>query len=367
MSLLNSVWGHPSRYRTGKATSVVTMQQRMGNLNSLPFTSDEITHKARQDMESFPGLIFDLSEGQGKEKSEVHNNRERINLVSWNSQAYITSNVHMHDYMSGVREHTSQGELFRFLEWTPEDKLSWTVEEEETLRLLNANHGVAGEKYVRWLVQNQDLAENIFLRTLERLKDAWQLTGDERYWGAGCAADVAGAILASSRYADIIDLPVDEIITFFKRLIDKARKVIKLGARTAEDVLNTFTRYNYGQFVVVRKSNGSLLAALGSGEAIDQTITRSKVLGRVEHELDTPGYVDYFIEEAVMRAHCVSMSFGYDDFKRQLAGLDGYTVRYMRKDMMARTKGPQMRVHSMCISRKVELDTHVETLPVAEA
>jgi hypothetical protein len=51
LSLLNSVWGHPIRYRTGKSTSPVTMQQRMGNLNSLPFTSDEITHKSRQDME----------------------------------------------------------------------------------------------------------------------------------------------------------------------------------------------------------------------------------------------------------------------------------------------------------------------------
>jgi hypothetical protein len=87
------------------------MQQRIGNLNSLPFTSDEITHKSRHDLEWFPGMVFDLSEGQGKEKSEVHHNRERINLVSWHTLALFTSNTHMQDYMSGVRAHTSQGEF----------------------------------------------------------------------------------------------------------------------------------------------------------------------------------------------------------------------------------------------------------------
>jgi hypothetical protein len=364
LSLLNSVWGHPVRYRTGKSTSAVTMQQRMGNLNSLPFTSDEITHKSRHDMEWFPGLIFDLSEGQGKEKSEVHHNRERINLVSWNALSFLTSNTHMHDYMAGVREHTSQGELFRMLEWTPEEKLNWTIDEEEILRLLNTNHGAAGEKYVRWLVQNREVAVNVTRKTLERLKREWNMSGDERYWAAGCACVVAGAILASSRYADVMDYPVEEIIKSLKKLVDKARKVIKTGARSAEDVLNAFTRDNYGQFVVVKNSDGKLLAALGSGEVIDQTITRSKVMGRVEHEIDTPGMIDYFIEESVMRAHCVSMSFGYDDFKRQIAVSDGYVVRMLRKDMMSKTRGPQMRVHSMCISRKAELDPHAETIPV---
>lgn len=364
LSLLNSVWGHPIRYRTGKSTSAVTMQQRIGNLNSLPFTSDEITHKSRQEMEWFPGLIFDLSEGQGKEKSEVHFNRERINLVSWNTLAYLTSNTHMHDYMAGVRSHTSQGELFRMLEWTPEDKLNWTADEEEVLRLLNVNHGVAGERFVRWLVQNQELASLVVHKTLERIKREWSMSGDERYWAAGCAAVIAGAILASSKYADVMDYPVDEIINSLKRMVDKARKVINMGARSAEDVLNTFTRDNYGQFVVVKKSDGKLLAALGSGEIIDQTITRSKVMGRVEHEIERHGYVDYYIEESVMRSHCVSMSFGYEDFKRQIATTDGYIVKYMRKDMMARTKGPQMRVHAMCISRKTELDTHAEDLSV---
>jgi hypothetical protein len=367
LSLLNSVWGHPIRYRTGKSTSPVTMQQRMGNLNSLPFTSDEITHKSRQDMEWFPGFVFDASEGQGKEKSEVHHNRERINNVSWNTLLLLTSNTHMHDYMSGARTHTSQGELLRMLEWTPEMKLNWTPDEEEALKSIGHNYGVAGDKFVRWLVMNQDVARDVTNRVIRRLKVEWSMSGDERFWAAGCGTVVAGAILASSRYASIIDLPVEEIIKSLKKLVDKARTVVKTGARTAEDVLNAFIRENYGGFVVLKISDGSLLAQLGNGQAIDQSITRSKIMGRVEHQVSKVGHVEFFVEEQVLKSHCVALSFGYDRFKKTISSTPGYVVQFMRKDMMARTKGPQMRVRAMCISRPVSDDDDLEILPVDEA
>ena len=366
LNLCNSIWGHPIRYRTGKGTSPVTMQQRMGNLNSLPFTSDEITHKSRQDMEWFPGFIFDASEGQGKEKSEAHHNRERLNNVSWSTLVLLTSNTHMHDYMSGVRDHTSQGELLRMLEWIPEVKLNWTPDEEDAIKALWENHGVVGEAYVRWLVQNEAVARDVTLRVIARLKKEWNMSGDERYWAAGCGAIVAGAILVGSRYANIVDLPVDEIIKSLRKLVEKARKVVRTGARTSEDVLNAFIRDNYGSFVVLRvdPERRELLAHLGTGQAIDQSIARNRVMGRVEHQVNKVGHVEFFIEEQVIKAHCVAMSFGYDRFKQQISGTLGYVVQFIRKDMMARTKGPQMRVRAMSISRPVTSDDDFEVLPV---
>lgn len=367
LTAIASVMGHPVNYRTSKSTSPVTMQQRMGNLNSLPFVSDEITHKSRQDMEWFPGLIFDTAEGKGKEKSEVYANRERINNVSWSLLSFLTSNTHMQDYMSGSRQHSSNGELFRMLEWTPSEALNWTSEETDTLKLLYTNYGVAGEKFIRWLVQHQDTARSVVRLAEERIKLEWRMTGDERFWTAGCAAVVAGAILASSKYADIVDIPVDKILASLRKLVDKARRVVRAGVRTAEDVLNAFTREHYGQFVVVRVSDGSLLAALGNGQAVDQTITRSRIMGRVEHELDRRGFVDYYIEEQVMKAHCVAMSFGYDDFKRQIQKVEGYVVRFLRKDMTSKTRGPQMRVNSIMISRPKDVDEHAQEPAVGTA
>jgi hypothetical protein len=101
---------------------------------------------------------------------------------------------------------------------------------------------------------------------------------------------------------------------------------------------------------VLKKADGRLLAAWGDGDTVDKSITRSKVLGRVEHGIIRPGYVDYFVEENLLKQHCVSMSYAYHDFKTELA--QTHTITYVKKDMLSKTGGPPMRVNALHISRK---------------
>jgi hypothetical protein len=99
---------------------------------------------------------------------------------------------------------------------------------------------------------------------------------------------------------------------------------------------------------------------------VDKSITRSKVLGRVEHGLLQPGYREFFIEEQLLKKHCVSMSFGYDEFKEQLAAK--FRVSFVKKDLLARTNGPMMRVNAMHISFRDEVfDGNTLSLDEAEA
>jgi hypothetical protein len=114
-------------------------------------------------------------------------------------------------------------------------------------------------------------------------------------------------------------------------------------------VLNSYTRDNYGKFVVVENVDGVLNAALGGSGIIDKSITRTMVAGRVEHDL-TPGHIDYFIEEQQLKAFCVTMSFVYSEFKRQLEAMPMYKIQYMKKDMLTKTRGPSMRVNVMRIT-----------------
>ena len=47
------------------------------------------------------------------------------------------------------------------------------------------------------------------------------------------------------------------------------------------------------------------------------------------------------------------MSYGYSDLKAELETLPNYKIGYMRKDMLAKTRGPSMRVNVIKISRPV--------------
>lgn len=351
LELAGSVWGHPSKYRINKSTSDVAMKQRTGMLYSLPLISDEITAKNRNDFEWVPEFIFDLSEGLGKDRMESGANKERENKTYWKTMALLSSNTHVMDYLTGARKHSSEGEIRRVLELTLSKVIRWEPHELEILKLLKTNYGVAGHVYAQYLVNHVDSLPD-FIRTIEqKVKAEFNFMDDERYWIAGCTCLVAGAILASR--AGIAKFPMEGVISVLKGMVTNAKGMIKDNVRTAEDVLNSYTREYYGKMVVVKAMDGLVLATVGEDKVVDQSITRSEIFGRVEHDV-TPGHIDYYIEEQLLKKYCSSMSFGYSDFKKQLEAT--YNVTYLKKDLMSKTKGPQMRVNAIKISRRVKPD-----------
>jgi hypothetical protein len=358
-----SVWGHPVHYRTGKSTSPVAMQQRLGLLNSHPLITDEITAKNRKDFEWLPEFLLDMTEGRGKERMESGSNKERLNLSTWMTTCLMSSNTHIVDYLSGGRQHSSEGELRRLIEFVFDKPLEWEAHEIETIKSLAHNYGHAGFMLSQVLVDRFDEWPEFVTKAVTNMYGEFKATNDERFWMAGIGAAISAAVVL--KQSGIAEIPLRPIINAFKKAIENMRASMKISARNAEDVLNSFTRDNYGSFVVIKPSKGGVLAELGSGGQIDLTTARTKVMGRVEHEL-TPGYIDYFVEEQVFKAYCASMSFGYTSFKRGLE--DMFMVQYIKKDMMSRTKGPPMRVQVMKIRRKAEDvgEDIISPIPVAE-
>ena len=352
LSAKAGVWGHPLRYRTGKGTSPVAMRQRAGLLNSMPLLVDEITNTQRANMEWAPVFIFDFAEAQGKERMDAGANKERLNNTSWKTTCTMTSNESLTDYMAGARKFSSNGELLRMLEWNPNIKLVWTPKEREVLLDIKRHYGVAGEAWVRWLTKHREVAQEVVAKTHAHLKKVMNFDDDERYWHAGCTIIVASAILLRRDYANILDVEVQKVINALKLVVDKARGIIRGSVRTAEDVLNAYTGDNYGSFIIIKKADGRLLAAWGDGESVDKSLTRSKVLGRVEHGTLADGFREYYIEEQLLKKHCVSMSFSYDEFKKQMEKM--FRVKYTKKDMLGKTNGPVMRVNAMHITFEEE-------------
>jgi hypothetical protein len=361
-----SVWGHPVHYRTGKGTSPVAMQQRLGLLNSCPLITDEITAKNRKDFEWFPEYLLDKTEGRGKERMESGANRERLNLSTWQTLSFMSSNTHAVDYLTGGRKHASEGELRRLLEFIMDQELSWEPHEIEIIKSLSSNYGVAGEMLVRFMVDHAEMLAQLVPQVVTQMYKEFGATNDERFWMAGIGVTAACCVVASDKHAGIVNVPVEPIMDALKKVVKFMRASIKAGSRTAEDVLNSFTREYYGNFIIVKfTTNEGILAELGHGGVIDASTTRSQIMGRIEHGV-TPGFVDYYIEERLLKAFCSSMSFGYSDFKRKLEEL--FAVTYMpKKDMMARTKGPQMRVPVLKITRRIDEEEITNQVSLAAA
>ena len=345
-----SVWGHPIHYRTGSGTSAVAMQQRLGLLHSCPLITDEITTNNRTDFEWFPAFVFSMSEGRGKERMESGANKERLNLSTWAAMALMSSNRPAVDYLTSVRQHSSEGELRRLLEFIMDEKLEWDADEIEVIKSLQSNYAVAGDVLVRYLVNNVDYLKTLLPQTVRQMYKEYSAPNDERFWMGGVACGIAAGVLFNSQHTGLADIPMHEMIESFRRVINNMRVAIRGGKRTADDVLNAFIQEYQGSLVVVKfGEKAGPLAHFHDGAIIGKHTTRKEVMGRVEHGV-TAGAIDFYIEERLLKAFCSNMSFSYTNFKRQLEAL--HTVSYMpRKDMLAKTEGPPMRVAVMKISR----------------
>jgi hypothetical protein len=360
-----SIWGHPIHYRTGSGTSPVAMQQRLGHLRSLPLITDEITTNNRKDFEWFPAFLFSMSEGRGKERMESGTNKERLNLSTWATLALMSSNRPAVDYMTGERKHSSEGELRRMIEFNMDVKLEWSQEEIEIIKSLPSNFGVAGEVLVQYMVDNLSLLRELVPECVRRMYTEYKAPNDERYWMAGVGAIVAAGLLLSDKHAGIVNIPLQEIIESYRRQIDHQRQCIKGGKRTAEDVLNSYTQEFQGKFVIVKYGEKASPAAMfGDGTTVGRTTTRQEIMGRVEHGVN-PGYVDYYIEERLLRAYCSNMSFSYATFKKDIA--QSFIVQQVaKKDMTAKTDGPPMRVATLRLSANMSTldDTVLQSIPM---
>ena len=160
-------------------------------------------------------------------------------------------------------------------------------------------------------------------------------------------------LLFNKQHAGIVDIPVQEIIESFRRQIEVQRACIKEGKRTAEDVLNSYIQEYQGKFVVVKYGEKASPAAMfGDGSSVGRTTTRAEVMGRVEHGV-SPGYVDFYIEERLLRAFCSNMSFSYAMFTNEIRTT--FTVHHVhRKDMLAKTEGPPMRVNALKLTANAD-------------
>ena len=346
-----SIWGHPVHYRTGKGTSPVAMQQRLGLLNSISLITDEITSKNRKDFSWFPEFLLDVTEARGKERMDSGSNKERLNLSTWATNCLMSSNTYTVDFLTGAQEFSAEGEMRRLLEFAMNDVLKWEPDEIEIIKTLHSNYAIAGHMFVEYMVKDVPSLKSMVKEYIQQMSAQLKITNDERFWSAGIGANVAAAVLFSNKYAGIVDIPLEPVMEAYSDAISYMRTSIKAGARTAEDVLNGYTSKYYGSLIIVKfHDKNSVLAELGNGEAIDASTTRSNVMGRIEHGV-TPGYIDYYLEERLLKAYCATMSFGYADFRRQLEGM--FSVTHMpKKDMMAKTRGPQMRVSVLRISRR---------------
>ena len=132
--------------------------------------------------------------------------------------------------------------------------------------------------------------------------------------------------------------------------MQEARRIINTNRQYASDLLNAFVREHHGGFVKLAAPSATM-AIFADGREVRPDSTKGSVRGRVEYDV-VPGWTDFYIEVRLLKEYCAKRNKSYIEFVQELQQRSSVTE--VRKDLLAKTKGPSLRVVCLKISQRNE-------------
>ena len=151
--VVNSIFGSPDRLLLSREDTALSRYQRLGVMNSLAVTVDEMTNVEADEASDF---VYMCTAGRGKHRMEANSNQLRANKTTWRSFTITSSNASMADKL-GQFKSTADGELRRLLDvyFRPKDTVPKEVSD-RLFRMVKDNYGIAGPIYAQYIVNNKE-------------------------------------------------------------------------------------------------------------------------------------------------------------------------------------------------------------------
>jgi hypothetical protein len=194
--MCNSVYGHPDKLTAIWKDTHAAKMIRLGLMNNLPFTIDEITNLKP---EEFSNLAYSMSQGRGADRSKSQTNELRVNDQTWQTISLCSSNASFYEKL-GVHKSTPDGEMMRLLEYKIESNniIPPAVAKQMFDYQLKENYGHAGEIYIRYVLNNLEEVKSSLIAIQQKIDAEMHLTNRERFWSAVISCNITGGLIAKN-------------------------------------------------------------------------------------------------------------------------------------------------------------------------
>ena len=305
LHMCNSVWGEPTRLCAMWDDTLNAKFLRLGVMNNLPFTIDEITNTSPAD---FSTLAYGMSQGRGKDRVKASSNEMRLNLTSWQSISLCSSNASFYEKLSSLKT-SPDGEMMRLIEYKIEfnDVLEASFAKAMFDHQLKENYGFAGDIYAKWIVENLEEVRNSLKGIQSKIDKELKLTQRERFWSAVVAANITGGLIAKN--IGLIDWDMKAIYKWATDMILSLRKDVKPPASDVVSVIGDYINRHMQNILVVNDDvdRRTAMASLPTLEPKGELLIR--------YEPDTK---KMFLAAKAFRNDCVKFQVNYKDTLEQL-------------------------------------------------
>ncbi len=330
--MCNSVWGHPKELASMWKDTANAKMHRLGVMNNLPNTIDEITNTSPME---FSDLAYSISQGRGKNRMKASTNEERINNTSWQGITLASANASFYEKL-GAAKNSPDGESMRLLEYRIEPSKVIDVAEGKQMfdHQLFENYGHAGEIYAKYLVDNLEDVKDLIRQVQARIDKEVQFTSRERFWSAVAACNIAGGLIARSLGLHDFDMKV--IYKWMTDMLNEMRDEVAPPQTSPITTLGEFMNSHVQNTLIVdgEVDARSTLSAMPTQEP------KGELLIRFE-----PDTKDVFIAAKQFKDYCVKFQINYKDLLKQLKDMEVYAEavnKRMSKGM--KISSPAVRV-----------------------
>jgi len=246
--MCNSIWGNPDRLVAIPRDTMNARMHRLGVMNNLPFTMDEITNMEAKD---FSDMVYAMSQGRGKDRVKASSNEMRVNHTSWRNLSLASANASFYQKLGALKS-SPDGESMRLLEYELGYSNAISTEEGKDMfdHQLRENYGHAGDIYALHLVRNKERIIQTLLTVQAKLDKELGLTQRERFWSAIVACNITGGMVASSELG-LIDYDMAAIYKWACNMVREVRADITPPAADASSIIGDYINRHVRNTLVV--------------------------------------------------------------------------------------------------------------------
>jgi len=298
--MVNSIFGHPKDTCLILRDTVNARLNRVGVLNNISATTDEITNEEPENLSDF---IYSTMQGRARNRMTSSANIERTNKSTWNNISLVTGNSTISDKLRLIKGEPD-GELRRIMEFQVSIPNGISKAESDALFLpLFDNYGIAGEIYIQHLLPKTDTIHDTFRKVQLKLDAAAGLQQREQYQSATAAAILtAGVYVMECGVMNLTSADLKRLYQWVVKYLTDLKTKSAIDTVPLDEVLGAFLSNHVNDTLVIK-------GAPSFGTMFDAPIKEPKGKLLIRYEPDTK---ELCISAARFREFCARRQVSYD-------------------------------------------------------
>lgn len=229
--VINSIFGHPVALLADRKDSVAAKYHRLGMLNSICNTEDEITNIGDAELSDY---AYGITSGRGRHRMEAQSNKLRVNNATWCNITVTSSNSSIVDKLSQMKN-TADGELRRVLEMhVPVLDALVKGTADALFGKLSSNYGIAGPIFIKYVIAHRSEVLQMLKDTQATVDADLNLTTSDRFHSCILACAFVGAAISQRCGLHSIEIP--RVYKYAMSLLADTRQVTRSATGDAKTV-----------------------------------------------------------------------------------------------------------------------------------